>query len=304
MATRAQRRPRGLTRCCAVEQRPILAGAPAPRGRPFPGDASATATARRRAAGGRPLGVGGSHGGRAARHHVGRPSRAGALGGAAAAERPAQRLRRGATDPAPRRRGRHPRADPAVVPGTGRVDAARVAPSEDTRSAILIEAVQRGLASVDDLAEWVHRLPRDAAALHAPLEHAASGAWSTPESEVLELVAESSVLSPAWANPWLERPDGSALTAPDVWFDDVAMAVMVHSRRYHAEADDWDDTVEADADLVAAGVVVVVATPRRIRTDPARVLRRLERAYLAAAARPRPAVVARPRLVDRCRSAG
>ena len=190
-------------------------------------------------------------------------------------------------------------------PARAAVDAARVAPSEDTRSAILIEAVQRGLASVDDLAEWVHRLrTRDAAALHAPLEHAASGAWSAPESEVLELVAESSVLSPAWANPWLERPDGSALTAPDVWFDDVAMAVMVHSRRYHAEADDWDDTVEADADLVAAGVVVVGVTPRRIRTDPSRVLRRLERAYLAAAARPRPAVVARPRPVDRCRSVG
>jgi hypothetical protein len=125
-----------------------------------------------------------------------------------------------------------------------------------------------------------------------------------PESEVLELVAGSPVLSTAWANPWLGRPDGSALTAPDVWFDDVAMAVMVHSRRYHAEPDDWDDTVEADADLVAAGVVVVGVTPRRIRNDPSRVLRRLENAYHAAAARPRPAVVARPRLVDRRRSVG
>ena len=35
-------------------------------------------------------------------------------------EQPAQRLRRGATNPAPRRRRRHPRADPAVVAGTGR----------------------------------------------------------------------------------------------------------------------------------------------------------------------------------------
>ena len=190
-------------------------------------------------------------------------------------------------------------------PARAAVDAARAAHSADTRTAILIEAVQRGLASVDDLAEWVHRLrTRDAAALRAPLEHAASGAWSLPESEVLELVAGSIVLSPAWANPRLERPDGSALTTPDVWFDDVAMAVMVHSRRYHAEGDDWDDTVEADADLVAAGVVVAGVTPHRIRSDPARVLRRLEAAYHAAAARPRPAVVARPRLVDHRRSVG
>ncbi|MFL6204437.1 MAG: hypothetical protein ACJ739_03730, partial [Acidimicrobiales bacterium] len=123
-------------------------------------------------------------------------------------------------------------------------------------------------------------------------------------SEVLHLVSGSSVLSPAWANPWLARPDGSPLTTPDVWFDDVAMAVMVHSRRYHAEGERWDDTVEADSDLVAAGVVVVGVTPHRIRADPPRVLHRLERAYLAAAARPRPAVVARPRLVHRRRPVG
>ena len=190
-------------------------------------------------------------------------------------------------------------------PARAAVDAARAEHTEGARSAILIEAVQRGLASVDDLAEWVHRLrTRDAAALRRPLEHAASGAWSVPESELLGLVARSRVLSPAWANPWLERPDGSALTAPDAWFDDVAMAVMVHSMRYHSEADDWDATVESDADLVAAGVVVAGVTPRRIRSDPTAVLRRLERAYLAAADRPRPAVVARPRLVDRRRSAG
>jgi len=190
-------------------------------------------------------------------------------------------------------------------PARAAVDAARAEHTERARSAILIEAVQRGLASVDDLAEWVHRLrTRDAAALRLPLEHAASGAWSVPESELLELVAGSAVLSAAWANPWLERPDGSRLTSPDAWFDDVAMAVMVHSRRYHAEADDWDATVESDADLVAAGVVVVGVTPRRIRSDPAAVLGRLERAHLVAAARPRPAVVARPRLVEGRRSIG
>lgn len=181
-------------------------------------------------------------------------------------------------------------------PARAAVDAARAARTEDTRSAILIEAVQRGLASVDDLAEWVHRLrTRDAAALRAPLEHAASGAWSVPESALLDLVATSAVLPPVWANPALRRCDGSALTTPDAWFDDVAMAVMVHSRRHHSLPDDWDATVEADAELVAAGVVVVGVTPRRIRTEPTEVLRRLERTYVAGRARPRPPVLARPR---------
>lgn len=181
-------------------------------------------------------------------------------------------------------------------PARAAVDAAWSARTTDARTAILVEAVQRGLCSVDELAEWVHRLrPRDAARLRAPLDAAASGAWSVPEAELLDLVASSRVLPDVWANPRLEMPDGTLLTTPDAWFDAVGMAVMVHSRRFHSSPDDWDDTVEADADLVAAGIVVVGVTPRRIRTCGTEVLRRLERSHAAAAARPRPAVIATPR---------
>ena len=196
-------------------------------------------------------------------------------------------------------------ADAAIVtrgpirlssPARAAVDAARVARTHDARAAILIEAVQRRLTTLEDLSEWVHRLrPRDAAALHAPLAEAASGAWSVPESELLGLVATSTVLPRAWANPRLVSGTGGHLTTPDAWFDDVAMAVMVHSRRFHSEADDWDDTVDKDGDLVAAGVVVAGVTPHRVRTSPTEVLRRLERTHAAAAARPRPDVVATPR---------
>ena len=185
-------------------------------------------------------------------------------------------------------------------PARAAVDAARAARTPDARSAILIEAVQREITTVDDLAEWVHRLrPRDAAALRLPLEAAASGAWSVPEAELLDLVATSRDLPDAWANPGLRRADGTPLTTPDVWFDDVAMAVMVHSRRYHSSPDDWDDTVDADGDLVAAGVVVAGVTPHRVSTSPTEVLRRLERAHAAARARPRPGVVATPRHLRR-----
>lgn len=181
-------------------------------------------------------------------------------------------------------------------PARAAVDAARVARTADERAAILIEAVQRRLASVDDLHEWVLRLrPRDAVSLHGPLERAAAGAWSVPEAEVLDLVATSNVLSTPWANPTLVDVEGEALTTPDVWFDDVAFAVMVHSKRHHSEGDQWDDTVDRDGGLVAAGVVVAGITPHRVRTQPDTVLARLERAYLAARARPRPAVRATPR---------
>ena len=181
-------------------------------------------------------------------------------------------------------------------PARAVVDAARVARGADTRSAILIEAVQRRITTVDDLHQWVLRLrPRDAAPLHGPLADAASGAWSVPESELLDLVATSSVLPEPWANPTLTGPAGARLTTPDAWFDDVAFAVMVHSRRHHSEADQWDDTVERDADLVAAGVIVAAVTPRRLRQQPEAVLLRLEQTYLVARGRARPEVRATPR---------
>lgn len=181
-------------------------------------------------------------------------------------------------------------------PARAAVDAARVQRTEEARIAILIEAVQKGLCTLDDLTEWVHRLrPRDAASLHRPLGAAASGAWSVPEAVVLDLVATSPTLPEPWANPRLTRADGTLLTTPDVWFDEVALAVMVHSRRHHSEGELWDATVERDGDLVAEGVVVVGVTPARLRCAPADVLARVELAHAAARRRPRPAVVATPR---------
>jgi hypothetical protein len=181
-------------------------------------------------------------------------------------------------------------------PARAVVDAARVTRGHDARAAILIEAVQRGITTIDDLHEWVLRLrPRDAAPLHGPLADAASGAWSVPESELLDLVATSTVLPGPWANPGLTGPAGERLTTPDAWFDDVAFAVMVHSHRHHSEGEQWDDTVDKDGGLVALGVVVAGVTPRRMRQHPGAVLLRLEQSYLAARARPRPPVRATPR---------
>ena len=158
---------------------------------------------------------------------------------------------------------------------------------------MFIEAVQRRLTTLEALAEWVYRLrPRDAAAVLVALQAAGSGAWSVPEHELLALMRTSTVLPQAWPNPRLHDAAGLRLTTPDAWLDDVAMALMVHSRRYHSTGEDWDATVSADADLVAAGVVVVGVTPRQIRSEGRAVLARIEQAWLTACSRPRPPVTA------------
>lgn len=175
-------------------------------------------------------------------------------------------------------------------PARSAVDAAFAAPTRSDRSAILIEAVQRRIVTIDALAAWAYRLrDGDRARLNDPLEEAASGVWSLPEAELLDLVAGSSLLPEPWPNPRLEDGTGLPLTAPDLWFDDVCAAVMVHSHKYHSGAL-WDETVERDSDLTAAGIVVVGVTPRAIRNEPIRVLQKVERTYLAAQRRPRPDV--------------
>jgi hypothetical protein len=74
----------------------------------------------------------------------------------------------------------------------------------------------------------------------------------------------------------------------------VALAVQVHSRRYHAEPLDWERTVASDGVYAEYGIPVVALTPRAIRQAPEAALDRIERACAAAARRPRPDVTATP----------
>ena len=178
-------------------------------------------------------------------------------------------------------------------PAGSAIGAAVRAPRPADREAILIEAVQRRVCTIDELAEWAFRLrPRDTARIEAALEAAGSGVWSLPEADLLELVSRSVVLPNAVPNPALAGPDGRRLITPDLWFDDVAMAVMVHSHRQHSQGEDWDKTVERDGELTSAGVVVVGVTPTSLRRRPGVLLDRIEQTYRVAQARPRPNVVA------------
>ena len=123
---------------------------------------------------------------------------------------------------------------------------------------------------MSDLLHWVlARGQVGSHRLHAGLSVAASGAWSRAEAELLRLLSSSTVLPQLLANPELRDGEGHRLTTPDVWVDDVAMAIMVHSRKWHAGEREWESTVEHDTDLQAARVVVVGVTPHSIRADPA-----------------------------------
>ena len=177
------------------------------------------------------------------------------------------------------------------------VDAAASCPDDGRARAMVIEAVQQRLVRLDDVAHWVEARPSDGRRrLRRAVADAAAGAWSLPEAQLLDLVQRSTVLPRPWANPVLVDTNGRRVTTPDVWFDDVALAVMVHSRTFHAGVLDWGATVVADEDLEGAGAVVIAVTPYAVTDDPRGTLRRVEAAYERAKRWPRErTIVAQPR---------
>lgn len=137
-------------------------------------------------------------------------------------------------------------------PARAVVDWARTTRSLGDARALTIEAVQRRLVSLDELVHELERGPRRGSALvRRALVDVAAGAWSDPEAHLREVLGRTG-LPELWMNPSLTRADGTRLTAPDGWFDEVALALMVHSRQFHSMGEDFDATVSSDADLTSA----------------------------------------------------
>lgn len=176
------------------------------------------------------------------------------------------------------------------------VDAAQAADGERQAAAIVIEAVQRQLVTAESVRHELERAPRHGSRqVRLGLAAAERGAWSVPELELATLVAGSAFLPEAWPNPVLSTLDGSPLPTPDLWFDDVGLAIQLHSRAYHLRELDWDATVAGDTALGEQAVVVLGVTPTMVRMRSREVLTRIERAYCNLQSRPRPAVLATPR---------
>lgn len=180
------------------------------------------------------------------------------------------------------------------------VDAARDVRGARTASAIVIEAVQRRIVTPEAVRHELEYGPRKGSAqVRRAVDLAEAGAWSVPEADLLTVLSAGKVLPEVWANPALTLLDGTRLPTPDAWVDEVGLAVQVHSRTYHQRDQDWNGTVSGDSALGECGVVVIGFTPKMIADDPESVRQRVERAYQSLRHRPRPQVLARPRIALR-----
>jgi hypothetical protein len=161
--------------------------------------------------------------------------------------------------------------------------------------ALTLAVLQQGLTRPRD----VHREPRYARRNHtlgvsqgvAAFER---GAWSRPEAVLGELFDGSNVLPHVCLNTRLVLPGGS-VRVPDGYVREVALAIQVHSRTYHAREEYWQRTVEADTDLTRAGVVVLGVTPQTLYDTGESFLRDVEQTAAKLHGRPLPDIAIRSR---------
>lgn len=170
------------------------------------------------------------------------------------------------------------------------LDGARRMRDFDAIRAMLADAVQRGRCTPQDLAEELELGSQRGSALpRRALTELLGGAHSVPEGDAFWLW-ERAGLPPARRNVTICDAQGRYVGKPDVWSDDVALAAEVDSTEVHFGVNGYARTLARNNRYAAAGIVVVQLLPSRIRNEPEAVIAELQRAYAAAARRPRPAV--------------
>jgi hypothetical protein len=107
------------------------------------------------------------------------------------------------------------------------IDACKSTDNPRDARALVIEAVQRHLVRLEDLDHELNAGGlRNSRAARTALADARAGAWSVPEADLLTLCRTSTILPRTWPNPRIRTPDGLELVSPDLWLDDIGMAVM------------------------------------------------------------------------------
>jgi hypothetical protein len=174
------------------------------------------------------------------------------------------------------------------------IDAARRLRTEGEIAELLSDAVQRRLCTVAELSMELEACSRRHTALpRRVLRSVADGVRSAAELAAKRMWPRTGLPSPMW-NADIYTEEGAFLGKVDCWLDDVAMVWEIESTEWHLSPEDHDRTVERAANFTAAGAIYTASKPKKLRTDPAGVVRILRATYAQAAARPRPPLRAVP----------
>lgn len=145
--------------------------------------------------------------------------------------------------------------------------------------ALMCESVQRGLTTPERLADELGQSSgRGTRLARQTVRDLLAGCRSAPECELSDVLARSRVLPEPRRNvPLPDMPD----VTPDAWWPEARLVVEVDSVEHHQLGLTPEETQQRHARLAAAGWMVIPVSPRRIREDPAGVLREIEAAFRA-----------------------
>ena len=169
-------------------------------------------------------------------------------------------------------------------------DAARRMPRGRDVLALVTEAIQRELTTVDELRrELDEGQMRGSRHLRQAVRAVAEGAHSAPEADLIALLKEAGVPH-VMTNVRLVSSRGEFIAVADVWLDDVALALEVDSVQHHAVGEGHARTVRRNARYATLGVPVLTVLPADLRDRPRAILRNVLAAREVAARSPRPDV--------------
>ncbi len=163
------------------------------------------------------------------------------------------------------------------------LDECRRLGSRQAVSALLAEAVQRGVGLPELFAELDAGSSRGTAIPREALHRIADGARSAAEVDAMRVWRLSGLPEPLWHHE-LRDDVGEYIATPDSYFAAVRLAWEIDSYDFHFGKQQYAATVARNVRYAAAGIAVLQTLPTRLRTEPKQVAAELVAAHRAAEA--------------------
>jgi very-short-patch-repair endonuclease len=150
---------------------------------------------------------------------------------------------------------------------------------------VIADSIQRGRCSFALLRDELRAGPmRGSALFRQALGEIADGIRSAAEGDLHDLIRKAGLPLPLFNAKLFV--DGEIIAVPDCWWPQVGVAVEVDSREWHFSPHDWEKTMRRHEAMGAHGIITLHFTPRRIREEPAEVVKAIREALAAAEHRP------------------
>ncbi|MDJ0394286.1 hypothetical protein QMK17_13215 [Rhodococcus sp. G-MC3] len=173
-------------------------------------------------------------------------------------------------------------------------DTTRAVKTDEHCVRLIAEVVQRGGATLDDIALELAEGPRRHGAISKRVVgELRDDAHSVAELQAQKLYADSG-LPPMMHNCAIYTASGKLLCITDNLLDEVGFCWEIDSLAYHLTPADHAKTIARRTEMQGNGLIVLSHLPRDIRDNPAKVLADLRSHYQLALNRPRPSLTVRP----------